>query len=253
MEHDDQHEPAWDLATVEARLKAFDAEFSIKSYLELREDYPGLHIPIRRLGGFDSIRPLADRLKAFGVQELTVAGVMDADHDCIEEVALILLRELDRERDLAGAGLSQLQSRGMTPATSTCFAFVCICFESMEWADNPQNISALHFLLQQLLLPGKPDLKVELDRDHFRWTVVLNAALICFERGKPPSFREMAKRLGRAPTTISRLFDNPDAFAQEVVREVEMFEHFFPGRLASLLADLKQRQAEWKAARKQPE
>lgn len=230
---------SYDKEQFEVRLREFYGDFSIEAYLQLRSDFPGVHIPIQRLGGLDAISPMEKRLEAFGIDGQTLAQVMDANPAAIETVCVVLLEQLARERLLQSEGKTQLQSRGLTPTTSVCFSFVCICFEAMEWNDDPQNISALHFLQQQLLLPGKPEIKAEMERSNFKFRVEYMAAELLAANGAVPSFRMLARMFRVAPTSISRLFPDHLAFSRKVEAWAKWIEEEEPKLLSQLASKSK--------------
>jgi hypothetical protein len=253
IEEPDWDDPYWDSyeeagdydrAEFKRRLREFWDDFSIQAYLKLREDFPGVHIPIYRLGGFESIFPLEERLKPFGIGGQTLASVMDASPKAIERVCLVLLEELDKERMLLQKGQSHLQSRGAAPTASLCLSFVCICYEAMEWNDAPQNISALHFLQQQPLLPGVPVLKADMERRQFKASVEFTAAIHWMATGKLPSYRVLAKILNVAPSSISRLFSDSDEYRRMADAHAHFLEEHPPktGPMAEIVAKRKERQ-----------
>lgn len=200
-----------------ADCESFYEDFSISSYLKLREKYPEQHIPIYRFGGFDSIFPLHDELSKFGIDGKLIAGVMDADPDCIDLLCLKLLGLLEKERAAKADGATQLQSRRLAPSRSSYCILVCLCFEAMDRYDDSQAASSLGFLVQQLLLPGLTDFQKEMRKRQLRQNAI-DAGAHLLAIGRRPTMRKVATMLDVAPSTISRLFAGEAAFLVESER-----------------------------------
>jgi hypothetical protein len=195
------------------QVEISQSDFSIKTYLKLREDFPDRKISPSRVSHFNLLFILDEQLKEFGIDGSMLAGILDGSIEAIDTVCLNLLRLLDKERQGITDGETHLQSRGLAPSGSTYGVIVCMCLEALEERGDRPTIPSLNFLIQQLLLPGKPSHIKTLEAKNLRYNTLFAAAHF-LEKGKTPSLRSIARILGVAPSTISRMFPDNSFIAQ---------------------------------------
>lgn len=186
---------------------------TIPSFLKFAERYEGT--PFRALyefGGVEFALDYASDFENIGVEGSTLAACMDGDVDAIRVVCRKALQSMDNAREREKGGESQLASRGMTINPTAVKAFILATLDARERYQFHEVVPELYFLLGQIFFPGEPEAaKVNRQADKAAWAAMLGWAYY-HKNGEYPSYRKLAKLMGVAPSTISRLFESFDQF-----------------------------------------
>jgi len=186
---------------------------SISSFLKFAAKYQGT--PFRALADFGGVEfaiSYSDDFERIGVTGQTLAACMDGDHDAIRHVCRSALESMDEAQVLQRQGATHLASRGVVINPTAVKAFVLAVLDSRERYQYSEVIPELYFLLSQVLLPGETEAeKAERNIQLRTWAELLGWAYR-HKHGEYPSYRKLAKILGVAPSTISRMFENVEQF-----------------------------------------
>lgn len=192
----------------------------IDNFLKFSSKYEG--IPFRSLwtfGGIDFVFSYEEDFKKIGISGDVLAGCMDADSEAIRIVCRAILKSLAEAKTLFKEGNTQLASRGLTLNPAATKAFILASLDAKERYQVDEIVPELYFLLSQVLFPGKPEVE-DLEQSKSLKSGATYIAWAYEHKHKVyPSYRTLAKLLGVAPSTISRMFDSRVEFKQAVDRQ----------------------------------
>lgn len=179
---------------------------STENYLRLRKAFPEKQIEFATSGGLDWLFANEALVRDQLIDPQLIAKTLDADHDAISRVSLLLLEKLaDRER-LRHAGKTHVASRGEGISDAFVNYLIAMMLDALSWNNDLEAPRDLLMLVRhQLLGSDKPLLDKKLDVRQTRQVAVSVAAQF-LERGEPISMRKIAKALNRNVSTISRMF-----------------------------------------------
>lgn len=186
---------------------------TIGKFLDFSERYKG--IPFRAIsefGGLEFVFAYETHFENIGVTGRDLAKCMDGDTDAIRLVCRAMLESMDSAQRHRERGESHLVSRGIVINTTAVKAFILAALDARERYQESEVVPELYFLLAQVLFPGEPDAdKARRSQELKHWASFL-AWAYHYKHGSFPSYRKLAKLIGVAPSTISRLFVSQEDF-----------------------------------------
>lgn len=186
---------------------------SIPSFLRFSEKHK--ETPFRAIwdfGGLEFVISYSADFEKIGVTGQALATCMDGDPDAIRSVCRKTLSSMNSADELRQRGETHLASRGVVINPTAVKAFILAVLDARERYQYHEVIPELYFLLAQVLLPGETEAKkAERNSDMKAWALMLSWAYH-HKHGKYPSYRKLAKLIGVAPTTISRMFESIEQF-----------------------------------------
>lgn len=185
----------------------------IADFLRFVSDNEG--VPFRSIwmfGGLEFVFDYEAHFEKIGVEGSLLASCMEGNSQAVRKACRMILQALGEAERLTQVGETQIVSRGLGVSHTAVKAFILGILDAKERYKIQEVIPELYFLLSIMLFPGEPeadslrkskDLKLYSSRVGSQY---LNTYKIF------PSYRQLAKILDVAPSTISRLFESRGEF-----------------------------------------
>lgn len=205
-----------------AASRAFKAKPMLETYLDLRRSDPAAEIEVAVTGGFESMFYMREEFEKFGLDPDLLGGILDANPEAVDAIALRLLQAIVDGRRLAGAGETHLAARGrVVPDKLIDWIIVCI-LDAMSWNDDLTISRDLIVLIRERL--GGPATHYE-EVGRIRQSRQ-NAAMVAGQlkaQGIMPTLALLGEAFGVAPSTVKRWFA-PGELEREADRWSRMFD-----------------------------
>jgi len=137
-------------------LEGFKANPTIEKYLWLRREYPGVDVPVLRFAGIEALFALEPELTHHGIDPALVAGALDANPKCVDDLCLLLLESMSDRRQRESRGETALQARKEVIPDSLIDYLVITMLEAMKWNGEEFVPGSLLMLLRERLLGPNP-------------------------------------------------------------------------------------------------
>ena len=199
--------------------KAFKKNPNIDNYVKLRRENPNEIIEVGVSSGLEWLFSHEGTLEAVGIPLRLVGGILDADHDAISELCLLLLEKIVERKNLERGGQTHLASRGEAISDSLINFLICMILDSLDWNDYLVLPRDLIVLMRERL--GGENSIWEKDQEMIECRQ--NATWIAFQllsKGKTPSYRLIGNVLGVSATTVMRWF--PDSSMIEAAKKMAL-------------------------------
>lgn len=193
--------------------REYKADPSIENYVRLRRENPEAEIEVRTVGSFESMFYMREELARYSIDPELLGGILDADPDAINEMALRLMEKLIEAQAIAADGETHLIRRGLAIPDKLIDWIICCSLDALSWNDDLMIPRDLIVLVRERL--GGSNLHYEKEGE-IRQNKQ-NAGLIAGQlmaRGINPTFKIVGEALGVAPSTVKRWF-GPGEFEQE--------------------------------------
>jgi hypothetical protein len=211
----------------------------IATFLNFCSKHQG--VPFRALwnfGGLEFIFAYREQFREIGIEGAILAECMDGDSVAIGEVCRKILQSLENAKELSRTDKTHMVSRGLTVNLTAVKAFILATLDAKERYHVDEVIPEFHFLISWVLFPGPPDADALRTSQNLKFNATFLAWGYRHKYNIYPSYRKLAKVLGVAPSTISRLFSSRDEFEANVEMHGVMGEpNDFP-RLARIMSNL---------------
>jgi hypothetical protein len=183
-----------------ALWKLFEHSARPEIYLALRKAFPDVTDPPRPIAWLDELFSLAEELEREGISATMLAGVLDADEVCLDQVSLQILQALVKLRDQSGKQ-SHVQSRGLAVKLSLIDYLIAIMSECMASHDIAPPFSFFVVIWERFKIYGSSRHKRFLEKERRTNTALLLAQLYPSD---PVPIREAARQLHLDAGTLSR-------------------------------------------------
>ena len=189
----------------------------IADFLRFSEEYKD--VPFRAIssfGGLEFVFDYQEEFEKIDVDGARLAGCMDADSNAIRTVCRRILGSIVEGQALSRDGETHLVSRGRAISPAAVKAFILAVFDARERYQIDEVVPEFYFLLSQVLFPGDPEAETLRASKDLRFNSVYISWAYHHKYRSFPSYRRVAKLLGVAPSTISRLFESREEFEAAV-------------------------------------
>ena len=213
--------------------RAYKENPTIENYLKLRKKYPNHDIEVALLGGIETIFAVEEETKKYGIDGDLLAGVMDADIECIDRMSIIILRELAKRKNLERKGEVHLIGRGKVMPAALIDFLIKVALDAISWNGTLEIPRSLIVLIRERL-GGKSCKYAEIENIKERKNAAIFIAARHYLRtGEIISYRRLSKIMGIQASTISRWFPDKN-FEENVKRKASMMEFFSRRRSGEL-------------------
>lgn len=202
--------------------KAYEANPTIKSYVDLRRKYPNALIEISTNHGMHWLYSNSEILEGYQIDPLLVAGALDADENSICELSLLLLENLVFRNKLKATGQAHVQSHEGVIADSLINYLISMMLDAMDWNNwlfVPRDLMVL--IKYQCEGDVSAVARKQVVRNQMNSAAWIAAEIR--ENGRRGSLRDVAKIMGVNPSTVLRWFEN-SSFEEEVKLAISMLK-----------------------------
>ncbi len=172
-------------------------------------------------GGLEFVDSTYKIFENFNVSGEELASCMDGNIPIIQGVCRKLIFQIGNAKELSKQGESHLIGRKLEPSRAAIHEFILATLDAMERYDQYQPVPELHYLLGLILSPGVSQFEKSRISQDFGFLCEMVAASEYHRMKAVPSYRELARRFGVAPSTISRMFENRMDFEKRVQNKYE--------------------------------
>ena len=174
-------------------------------YLKLRRANPEAEIEVKTNGGVDQLYDHERELKKCGIEPRRFSSVLDADQETISFYALFFLEKLEEARQRKAQGETHLVRRGLAVPDKLIDWFIKCALDAMSYYGALEINRDLIVLIKERLGGQISEYEqITLTKEQKLWACWAAGAMKA--RGEEPSIREVARRLGLSPSTVSRWF-----------------------------------------------
>jgi hypothetical protein len=195
---------------------------TIENYVQLRRGNPKAEIEVSITGGMDQLFYMEPELKRFGFDPQMVAGVLDSDTGCIEEVSLQVMEKMIEARRRREAGGTHLVSRREVIPDKLIDWLICCALDAMSWTDDLHVPRDLIVLIRERLGGANREYEAASKVRQKRQNAAIVAGQL-IARGMTPTFRMLGDTFGVAPSTVKRWFPSGE-FLTEAMRYAKWFD-----------------------------
>jgi len=165
---------------------------------------------------------MEDELEKYGFRAEEIVGVLDANPEAIDNLALELMRRICAARSLAQDGETHLVSRGLATPDKLIDWLISLCLNGMSWTDEMLMPRSLALLICDRLGAMGSSYRKSTEAHHQKKRATWIAASLRAQ-GHEYSIRRIAEIMGFAPSTLSRWFSTED-YESEVERLANLFD-----------------------------
>jgi|TARA_B100000446_G_scaffold131205_1_gene123206 hypothetical protein len=206
-------------------------EPEIEEFLNWSEKAEGFKYRVfAQSGGLEFVFSVQDEFERIGVKGEALVSCVDGNPHAIRLVCRKILRHFAEVGVRADKGETALVARKVQISTAIVRQFVLASMDGMERYDWYQPVPELHYLLKLMFMPGIPLTERRRRAEDTRYFSLFVAAAHFHKTGIAPSIREVAARLGVAPSTLSRMFDGPEDFTKQATLMHESFSSMNGGQ-----------------------
>jgi hypothetical protein len=209
-----------DIEEVWMRLERFEEDPSIENYVALRRFAPGCDTEIYRLAGVDPLLALGEDWREAQLDRWLVCNALVGDDREMDELCLQLMERLIERKRLEAKGETHLQSRGKGISDALVNHLIVAMMEVLG-AEGLEARPSLVLLVREQFGGAN----TEIYKSHTKRLGRDRAIFLGMQMrrgGEQPTIREIARKMGVQPSTVSRWFPNND-----FPKQVENFEKSF--------------------------
>lgn len=202
--------------------KTYKSDPTLETYVRLRRSDPAAEIEIRVIGSIESMFYMREEFERYGIDPDLLGGLLDADQQAIEEIALRVMEAMIDGRDRESAGETQLASRGESIPMKLVDWIIACALDGLSWNDSLTIPRDLIVLIRERLGGSKPLYEKIGDVREMKTSASLIAGQLKAQ-GKKPTLKLVGTIIGVAPSTVMRWFE-PGEFETAAERWSLLFD-----------------------------